>query len=428
MTTIRDPDWSQLSSLDGEQVRAFITVVDSGGVTAAARQMHRTQSTISLRIRTLEERLGTHLFLRDSRRLALSRDGENFLIHARRIIQVQNEAIAALKRTGSHGVIRFGLPEDYAELWLPDLLGKFYRLRPDARPHIDCRMSLELIERLQAGELDLALVVRHNTQSGGRHLGREDVVWAAHRDFVLPGGTSVPLALFRNLLLPSARSRGPGGTRAAVSRGLHEPGPTGIKVAVNHGAAVTIIDRCTLPENWRVLDMEDGLPALPPADLELLRAPGNRDPAADDLALLIEAMVEERARERVVARLNDRASRPVASGEPGQTQRRDRSASPMVSIGIPRCQNEIGAINISVSERTTVATDAGVGAIAHARFHRPRHAVPKLLRHPTGAFPMPLRCSPACSLSPCAARYSGGSCSSRCRFRRWGTPPAMERL
>ena len=116
--------------------------------------MHRTQSTISLRIRTLEERLGTHLFLRDSRRLALSRDGENFLIHARRIIQVQNEAIAALKRTGSHGVIRFGLPEDYAELWLPDLLGKFYRLRPDARPHIDCRMSLELIERLQAGELD----------------------------------------------------------------------------------------------------------------------------------------------------------------------------------------------------------------------------------------------------------------------------------
>ena len=76
MTTIRDPDWSQLSSLDGEQVRAFITVVDSGGVTAAARQMHRTQSTISLRIRTLEERLGTHLFLRDSRRLALSRDGK----------------------------------------------------------------------------------------------------------------------------------------------------------------------------------------------------------------------------------------------------------------------------------------------------------------------------------------------------------------
>src|SRR5271170_4160509 len=90
MAAISGPDWSKLSSLDPELVRAFVAVVDSGGFTAAAKQLHRTQSTISLRIRTLEERLETHVFLRNSRRLALSRDGENFLIHARRIIQVQN--------------------------------------------------------------------------------------------------------------------------------------------------------------------------------------------------------------------------------------------------------------------------------------------------------------------------------------------------
>ena len=122
-------------------------------------------------------------------------------------------------------------------------------------------------------------------------------MWAAHRDFVLPGGTSVPLALFPETCC--YRQRG-AAALAALGRPYHvvytSQAPTGIKVAVNHGAAVTIIDRCTLPENWRVLDMEDGLPALPPADLELLRAPGNRDPAADDLALLIEAMVEERRR------------------------------------------------------------------------------------------------------------------------------------
>ena len=118
-------------------------------------------------------------------------------------------------------------------------------------------------------------------------------MWAAHRDFVLPGGTSVPLALFPETCCYRQRGR-----LAALGRPYHvvtRARPTGIKVAVNHGAAVTIIDRCTLPENWRVLDMEDGLPALPPADLELLRAPGNRDPAADDLALLIEAMVENAA-------------------------------------------------------------------------------------------------------------------------------------
>jgi DNA-binding transcriptional LysR family regulator len=295
MASISGPDWSKLSSLDPELLRAFVAVVDSGGFTSAAKLLHRTQSTISLRIRTLEERLETHLFLRNSRRLALSRDGENFLIHARRILQVQNEAIAALNRSNSGGVIRFGLPEDYAELWLPDLLKKFYELRPGARPHIHCRMSLELLERLQAGELDLALVIRHGSQTSGRHLGREEVVWAAHRDFTLEHGAPVPLALFPETCC--YRQRGLEAL-AALERPYQvvytSQSPTGIKVAVNQGTAVTILDRCTLPDNWRVLGIDDGLPPLPAADLELHRSSVNRDPATDDLAALIEAMVAER--------------------------------------------------------------------------------------------------------------------------------------
>ncbi|QDQ83164.1 LysR family transcriptional regulator [Paraburkholderia megapolitana] len=297
MAAMSEPDWSRLSALDPELLRAFVAVVDSGGFTAAAKQLHRTQSTISLRIRTLEERLETHVFLRNSRRLSLSRDGENFLIHARRIIQVQNDAIAALNRGRREGVIRFGLPEDYAELWLPDLLKKFYALRPDVRPHIHCRMSLELLERLQAGELDLALVVRHGTQTGGRHLGSEDVVWAAHRDFALDKAAPVPLALFPETCC--YRQRGLEAL-AALDRPCHvvytSQSPTGIKIAVNHGAAVTIIDRCTLPPNWRVLGEDEGLPPLPPADLELHRSSGICDPAADELATLIEGMIEERRR------------------------------------------------------------------------------------------------------------------------------------
>ncbi|KVO11805.1 LysR family transcriptional regulator [Burkholderia ubonensis] len=297
MAAISGPDWSKLSLLDPELVRAFVAVVDCGGFTAAAKQLHRTQSTVSLRIRTLEERLETHMFLRNSRRLALSRDGENFLIHARRIIQVQNEAIAALNRSSREGVIRFGLPEDYAELWLPDLLKKFYELRPGAHPHIHCRMSLELLERLHAGDLDLALVVRHGSATGGKSLGREDVVWAAHKDFVLDQEASVPLALFPETCC--YRQRGLEAL-AALDRSYHviytSQSPTGIKVAVNHGAAVTIIDRCTLPPNWRVLGAAERLPPLPPADLELHRLSGIYDPAIDDLASLIEAMVEERRR------------------------------------------------------------------------------------------------------------------------------------
>ena len=297
MDSISEPDWSKIASLDAELVRAFVVVAESGGFTAAARQLHRTQSTISLRIRTLEERLGAHLFMRNSRHFALSSDGENFLIHARRILQVQNEAIASLTRGSRGNVIRFGLPEDYAELWLPELLRAFYAVRPGARPHIHCRTSLELLERLSAGELDLALVVRHGERAGGKPLARQELVWAAHHDFELCADAPVPLALFDESC--TYRQRGLQAL-TAIGRDYQlvytSQSPTGIRIAVNHGAAVTIIDRCTLPSNWRVLGENEGLPPLPPADLELHRSSGICDPAADELATLIEGMIEERRR------------------------------------------------------------------------------------------------------------------------------------
>ncbi|WP_232443337.1 hypothetical protein [Burkholderia ubonensis] len=64
---------------------------------------------------------------------------------------------------------------------------------------------------------------------------------------------------------------------------------------------MTMIDRCTLPENWRVLGDEEGLPPLPPAALELHRSPGICDPLTDDLVSLIEAMVDERRRASIDA-------------------------------------------------------------------------------------------------------------------------------
>lgn len=292
MDSISEPDWSKIASLDAELVRAFVVVAESGGFTAAARQLHRTQSTISLRIRTLEERLGAHLFMRSGRHFALSCDGENFLIHARRILQVQNEAIAALTRGSRGNVIRFGLPEDYAELWLPDLLKAFYALRPGARPHIHCRTSLELLERLSAGELDLALVVRHGERARGKPLATQELVWAAHRDFLPPPDMPVPLALFDESCTYRQR-----GLQALTAMGRDyqlvytSQSPTGIRIAVNRGVAVTIVDRSTLPDCWRPLGEAENFPPLPPAELELHVAPTMRNEATRDLGALIERVV-----------------------------------------------------------------------------------------------------------------------------------------
>ena len=85
----RDTDGSVAPALDNELLSAFVAVVDNDGFTAAARQLHKTQSTISARVRNLEERLQVRLLDRSSRRVLLTQDGQTFLVYARRLLQLQ---------------------------------------------------------------------------------------------------------------------------------------------------------------------------------------------------------------------------------------------------------------------------------------------------------------------------------------------------
>ena len=86
MHSIDKTDGHSLPILDTELLSAFVAVIENGGFTAAARQLHKTQSTISQRIRTLEERVGSPLVYRTSRQLSLTEDGEILLVYARRLL------------------------------------------------------------------------------------------------------------------------------------------------------------------------------------------------------------------------------------------------------------------------------------------------------------------------------------------------------
>jgi DNA-binding transcriptional LysR family regulator len=62
--------------LDPELLRTFVAIVDAGGFTPAAKQVHRTQSAVSMQVRRLEETLDRVLFQRDGRGVQLAPDGE----------------------------------------------------------------------------------------------------------------------------------------------------------------------------------------------------------------------------------------------------------------------------------------------------------------------------------------------------------------
>jgi DNA-binding transcriptional LysR family regulator len=62
--------------LETRQLLAFKTIVDAGGFTKAARQLHLTQSALSHQIKTLETQLGTQVFARIGKRVTLTQAGE----------------------------------------------------------------------------------------------------------------------------------------------------------------------------------------------------------------------------------------------------------------------------------------------------------------------------------------------------------------
>ncbi len=190
---------------------------------------------------------------------------------------------------GHPTTLRFRLPEDYAETWLPQVLRAFEASHPAVRPHIHCRMSTELVEQLEAGALDLVLTVRHSTASVARHVGTEALVWAAHRDFKIAADESLPLALFPEQCIYRRRALE---ALTRIGRAWQidytSQSPTGLRVAVDQGRAVTITGRRTLPTGWRILGEEDGLPQLPDAMLEIHRSPSVQHPAFDAFTGLAE--------------------------------------------------------------------------------------------------------------------------------------------
>jgi DNA-binding transcriptional LysR family regulator len=147
-----------LPPLDLAALDIFRTVAAEGSVTRAAERLQRVQSNVTTRVRQLESELGTPLFLREGKRMALTPEGEVLLGYADRLLALAEEARQALRPGPPAGRLRLGSMESTAASRLPAPLARLHRQWPGVALELTTAATRVLVERLRAHALDAVLV------------------------------------------------------------------------------------------------------------------------------------------------------------------------------------------------------------------------------------------------------------------------------
>ncbi len=147
-----------MRNIDLTALEIFKTVAEQGGITKAATRLHRVQSNVTTRVKQLEERLGTKLFLRQHRRLVLSLDGRRLLAYADRLLHLSSEAEAAVRTGRPAGTLLIGALESTAATRLPPILSCYHQTYPDVRIELVTGTTGALIAKVVNHEVEAAFV------------------------------------------------------------------------------------------------------------------------------------------------------------------------------------------------------------------------------------------------------------------------------
>lgn len=172
-------------NLDLTALRSFVTVLETGGVTRAAQQLHLTQSAVSMQLKRLEESLGQPLLDRAGRGVAPTAQGEQLLAYGRRMLALNDEVWSRMTDQAFEGEILFGVPADIVYPHVPQILRWIDREFPRVRIKLISSYTLKLKDLLAAGEADLILTTENETPSDAECITEQELVWVG-----APSGTA----------------------------------------------------------------------------------------------------------------------------------------------------------------------------------------------------------------------------------------------
>lgn len=277
-------------NLEIQWLRSFQSVAQTGSMTLSAKTLCRSQSAVSMHIKNIEDLLERKVFYRQVRRLALTPAGKDLLSYADKILHTHALALNALRQKVPQGHVSLGIPDDYAARYLSPLLRTFSQLYPGIELSLLCEPSSSLIPKIDAGELDVA-VVSQDRPDRGTWLVSVPLVWVGN---LLNGEPDLPeplpVAMYefgsearKNLL--KALEKMPGGYRIVYN----SPYIAGQIAAAESGMAMAVLTECCVPEHLNP-SRHESLPVLPVHELAVVRS--EKSAANDIVGLLVDEIIK----------------------------------------------------------------------------------------------------------------------------------------
>lgn len=280
-----------LPLIELDLLKTLVAISETGNFSAAAAEVYRTPSAVSMQVKRLEELIGKPVFNRDSRSVSLTTAGEALLVHARRVLALNREMVAKFITPDVAGVVRMGAPDDVAERMLPMMLRRFAESHPCVTVDVVVENSAVLCRMIDEARLDMAVVTCDTCDGAGSRkpevLLYEKLVWACLKNGIAAEKNPLPISVWeegcvwRRAGIDSLDSIGRDYRVAFQSANI-----SGQKAAILADLVVAPVPVNALSGDIVEVPRSYGLPELPEYSLGLIMAESPNEPvkaAADHL-------------------------------------------------------------------------------------------------------------------------------------------------
>ncbi|MEL4168854.1 LysR family transcriptional regulator [Pseudomonas sp. ZS001] len=258
--------------LDIELIRTFHCVARIGKFSAAAEQLHKSPAAVSVHIQRLETVAGGRLLNRDNQSVSLTALGKRLLLSTSELLSIHDRVLADLHGTHLAGRVTFGVPDEYAEHVIRDILPTFSTAWSNVVLELKTAPSYALRDQVLRGKLQAAVIAQPKGQPGpqAQVLVSTTPVWVAPVNLAASSLDPLPLAVhapqcpYRQAMMQGLRQSG-----RRVRIVLESPSNQAVKACVEAGLAISLIDRARVTARMQILD---DLAVIPEHEVVFMRS------------------------------------------------------------------------------------------------------------------------------------------------------------